>query len=92
MVGTVIVQECLLQGRRIKKNYEFLKITYESLLLGISEAKPGKHIGDIGNKIQKLAEGKGYSVVRDFCGHGIGKDFILHLVFYTLENQVKDQC
>ena len=60
-------------GKTNKKNYEFLKITYESLLIGISEAKPGKHIGDIGNKIQKLAEGKGYSVVRDFCGHGIGK-------------------
>ena len=62
-------------GKTNKKNYEFLKITYESLLIGISEAKPGKHIGDIGNKIQKLAEGKGYSVVRDFCGHGIGKEF-----------------
>jgi len=62
-------------GNTNKKNYEFLKITYESLLIGISEAKPGKRIGDIGNKIQKLAEGKGYSVVRDFCGHGISTTF-----------------
>ena len=62
-------------GKTNKKNYDFLKITYESLLIGISEAKPGKHIGDIGNKIQKLAEGKGYSVVRDFCGHGISTTF-----------------
>ena len=42
-------------GETNKKNYEFLKTTYESLLIGISEAKPGKHIGDIGNQIQKLA-------------------------------------
>ncbi len=62
-------------GKTNKKVFDFLKITYESLLVGIKEAKPGKHIGDIGNKIQKLAEGHGYSVVRDFCGHGIGKEF-----------------
>ena len=62
-------------GQTNKKNYNFLKLTYDSLLAGIEEAKPGNHIGDIGNKIQKLAESNGYSVVRDFCGHGIGKDF-----------------
>ena len=62
-------------GSTNKKNYNFLKLTYESLLAGIAEAVPGKHIGDIGNKIQNLAEGNGYSVVRDFCGHGIGKEF-----------------
>ena len=62
-------------GQTNKKNYNFLKLTYESLLAGIEEAKPGNHIGDIGNKIQNLAESNGYSVVRDFCGHGIGKEF-----------------
>ncbi len=62
-------------GQTNKKNYNFLKLTYDSLLAGIEEAKPGNHIGDIGNKIQKLAESNGYSVVRDFCGHGIGKEF-----------------
>ena len=36
---------------------------------------PGKHLGDIGFEIQKYAEKKNYSVVRDFCGHGIGKKF-----------------
>ena len=44
-------------------------------MLGIKIAKPGKHIGDIGYEIQKYAESKNYSVVRDFCGHGIGKQF-----------------
>ena len=62
-------------GKTNNKNYNFLKLTYDSLLLGISEAKPGNHIGDIGNKIQKLAEDNGYSVVRDFCGHGISNVF-----------------
>ena len=62
-------------GKTNKKNFDLLKITYESLLIGIKEAKPGNHIGDIGSKIQKLAESNGYSVVRDFCGHGIGKEF-----------------
>ena len=62
-------------GKVNKKNYDLLKTTYECLLIGIEEAKPGKHLGDIGFKIQDHAESKNYSVVRDFCGHGIGKEF-----------------
>tara|TARA_Y100000590_G_scaffold191433_1_gene217775 strand:- start:687 stop:1481 length:795 start_codon:yes stop_codon:yes gene_type:complete len=62
-------------GKVNKKNYDLLKTTYECLLIGIEEAKPGKHLGDIGFKIQEHAESKNYSVVRDFCGHGIGKEF-----------------
>jgi len=62
-------------GRTNKKNFELLKTTYECLLIGIENAKPGKYLGDIGFKIQEYAEGKKYSVVRDFCGHGIGKEF-----------------
>ena len=42
---------------------------------GIDQIKPGKHLGDIGHAIQKLTEGVGYSVVREFCGHGIGAKF-----------------
>ena len=42
---------------------------------GISVAKPGKFFGDIGYEIQKYAESNNCSVVRDFCGHGIGKEF-----------------
>ncbi len=51
------------------------ELTYEAMWRGIDEIKAGKHLGDIGNAIQKLAEGVGYSVVKEFCGHGIGKNF-----------------
>lgn len=50
-------------------------ITYECLWLGISKVKPGARLGDIGHVIQQHAEAAGYSVVREFCGHGIGKVF-----------------
>jgi methionyl aminopeptidase len=50
-------------------------ITYECMWLGISKVKPGAHLGDIGHVIQQHAENAGYSVVREFCGHGIGKVF-----------------
>ena len=62
-------------GKSNKKNLDLLKTTYECLHIGIKEAKPGKTFGDIGFKIQEYAENKNYSVVRDFCGHGIGKQF-----------------
>ena len=62
-------------GRINNKIYRLIKTTYECLLIGIENAKPGKTLGDIGFEIQKYAEEKNYSVVRDFCGHGIGKDF-----------------
>jgi methionyl aminopeptidase len=51
------------------------KITHESLFLGIEQIKAGATLGDIGHAIQTHAEGNRYSVVRDFCGHGIGRDF-----------------
>ena len=50
-------------------------ITYECMWLGISKIRPGAHLGDIGYVIQQHAEKAGYSVVREFCGHGIGKIF-----------------
>ncbi len=49
--------------------------TYEATMRGIEVVKPGATLGDIGYAIQSFAEGKRFSVVRDFCGHGIGKDF-----------------
>ena len=49
--------------------------TYESMMRGIEVVKPGATLGDIGHAIQTYAEGKKFSVVRDFCGHGIGKIF-----------------
>lgn len=51
------------------------QITYECMWLGISVVKPGARLGDIGAIIQKHAEGNGYSVVREFCGHGVGRKF-----------------
>ncbi|MGL5630936.1 MAG: type I methionyl aminopeptidase, partial [Azovibrio sp.] len=51
------------------------EITFECLWLGIRAVKPGGHLGDIGAVIQKYAEKNGYSVVREFCGHGIGRNF-----------------
>ena len=62
-------------GKINKKAELLLKTTYECLRLGIEAAKPGKHLGNIGYEIQKHAESKNFSVVRDFCGHGIGKQF-----------------
>ena len=50
-------------------------ITYQCMWLGIDQIKPGARLGDIGAVIQKHAEDSGYSVVREFCGHGIGKKF-----------------
>ena len=51
------------------------EVTFEAMWRGIDEIAPGKHLGDIGHAIQKLVEGVGYSVVREFCGHGIGAKF-----------------
>jgi methionyl aminopeptidase len=50
-------------------------ITYECMWLGISKVKPGNTLGDIGSIIQNHAEKNGFSVVQEFCGHGIGKKF-----------------
>ncbi len=52
-----------------------VEVTREALFLGIEQVKPGATLGDIGHAIQKHAEKNRYSVVREFCGHGIGKNF-----------------
>jgi methionyl aminopeptidase len=51
------------------------ELTYQSMWMGIAKVKPGATLGDIGSAIQRFAEKNGYSVVREFCGHGIGKIF-----------------
>ena len=51
------------------------EVTYECLKIGISHVRAGIHLGDIGHAIQKHAESHGYSVVREYCGHGIGRIF-----------------
>jgi methionyl aminopeptidase len=50
-------------------------LTYEAMWHGIEMVKPGIHLGDIGHVIQRFAESNGFSVVREFCGHGIGRVF-----------------
>lgn len=52
-----------------------VQITYECMWLGIMQVKPGNHLGDIGHAIQTHAEKNAYSVVEEFCGHGIGRTF-----------------
>ncbi len=55
--------------------HRLVKITQEALYRGIAQVRPGATLGDIGHAIQKHAESNRYSVVREFCGHGIGKNF-----------------
>ena len=52
-----------------------VQTTYDCMRLGIEMVKPGVQLGDIGYAIQQHAESHNYSVVREYCGHGIGKDF-----------------
>ena len=52
-----------------------INVTYECLMRGIAAVKPGAHLGDIGHAIQSYAEVERCSVVRDFCGHGVGRAF-----------------
>ncbi len=52
-----------------------VKVTHECMMKGIEAVRPGARLGDIGYVIQQHAEGQGYSVVREFCGHGIGSQF-----------------
>jgi methionyl aminopeptidase len=48
-------------------------VSYEAMLLGIEQVRPGATLGDIGHAIQKHVESNGFSVVREYCGHGIGR-------------------
>ena len=57
------------------KARRLVDVTYECLMLGIEQARPGNRLGDISNAIQRHAEANRYSVVRDFCGHGLGRLF-----------------
>ncbi len=63
------VGEPSIQARRL------CETTYEAMWRGIRTVKAGAHLGDIGHAIQTFVEGMGYSVVREFCGHGIGSNF-----------------
>jgi methionyl aminopeptidase len=63
------VGEPSIQARRL------CDVTYECMWRGIRAVRPGAYLGDIGHVIQTHAERSGYSVVREFCGHGIGRKF-----------------
>ncbi|UDL94688.1 MULTISPECIES: type I methionyl aminopeptidase [Lichenihabitans] len=62
-------------GEIPRKAERLLEVTYESLLRGIAEVRPGATTGDIGAAIQDYAEGERCSIVREFCGHGLGQLF-----------------
>ena len=57
------------------KAKKLVATTYEAMMKAIQNLKSGIHLGDIGSTIQQYVESKGFSVVQDFCGHGIGKEF-----------------
>lgn len=63
------VGEPSIQARRL------CDVTYECMWIGISYVRPGSRLGDIGSAIQSHAERHGFSIVREFCGHGIGRKF-----------------
>jgi methionyl aminopeptidase len=63
------VGEPSIQARRL------VETTYECMHRGIEQVRPGARLGDIGHAIQTLAEKHGFSVVREYCGHGIGREF-----------------
>jgi methionyl aminopeptidase len=62
------------------KARRLVEATYEGMMRGIQAVKPGATLGDVGHAIQSYVEGQRFSVVRDFCGHGIGQ------VFHTAPN------
>jgi len=66
---TYLVGEVNIKARRL------VETTFEAMMLGIAQAKPGNHLGDVAHAIQVHSEKQRFGVVRDFCGHGIGRLF-----------------
>ncbi|MEN3111530.1 type I methionyl aminopeptidase [Uliginosibacterium paludis] len=64
-----LIGDVSIQARRLSQ------VSFECLWRGIAQVRPGATLGDIGHAIQQHAEGAGFSVVREFCGHGIGRAF-----------------
>ena len=63
------IGECSIAARRL------CRLTYEAMWVGIAQVRAGAHLGDIGHAIQKYAHANHLSVVREYCGHGIGQNF-----------------
>jgi methionyl aminopeptidase len=68
MAVTVAIGQVSFEAKRL------IDVAKKSLKLGIKKVRPGNTVGDIGNTIQRYVEDQGFSVVRDLCGHGIGKN------------------
>jgi len=64
-----LVGDCSIQAKRLVQS------TLNALYIGINQIKPGVKLGNIGHAIQKYAEPLGFSIVREYCGHGIGRQF-----------------
>jgi methionyl aminopeptidase len=62
-------------GPIARKAERLIEVTYEAMMRGIAAVKPGATTGDIGHAIQSFVEPQAMSVVRDFCGHGLGRMF-----------------
>ncbi|MEM6577556.1 MAG: type I methionyl aminopeptidase [Pseudomonadota bacterium] len=62
-------------GKLQRKAERLIEVTHDALMVGIEAVKPGNTFGDVGAAIQKFVEGHRMSVVRDFCGHGLGRVF-----------------
>lgn len=62
-------------GKMSRKAERLVQVTHDALMIGIEAARPGKTFGDIGHAIQTYVESQRMSVVRDFCGHGLGRVF-----------------
>lgn len=60
-------------GKIDKKAQKLLNVTYESLMRGIAVARAGNHVGDIGHAIESYVRKEGYGIVRELCGHGVGR-------------------
>jgi methionyl aminopeptidase len=80
--GTVIVDgwfgdtsRMFVAGRPKPFAERLIRVTHDGLMKGIEAVRPGNTFGDIGHAIQSFVEGQGMSVVRDFCGHGLGRVF-----------------
>ncbi len=77
------------------KAQNLVETTFDCMWAGINQVRPGAHLSDIGAAIQELAESKSYSVVEDFVGHGIGKEFhhapqVLHFGSYGKGPKLKE--
>ena len=61
-------------GKISNQTQKLLDVTEAALMIGIEAARCGSHLGDVSESIQKYVESKGFSVIREYCGHGIGRE------------------